>query len=81
MRNVIFCAVSITESKLDTSLLNAEVNINGYNIIRNDRNKNSEGVVCCYRNDLCFNIQNIFSTSIKHAFFEIIIPKFTAIAI
>ena len=81
MGNVIFCAVGITESKLDSSLLNAEANINGYNIIRNDRNKNSEGVVCCYRNDLCFNIKNIFSNSIKHTFFEIIIPTFTAIAI
>ena len=30
----------ITESKLDSSVMNAEVNINGYSIFRNDRNRN-----------------------------------------
>ena len=29
--------LSITESKLDSSVTNAEVNTNGYSIIRNDR--------------------------------------------
>ena len=33
------------------------------------------------RNDLCFNIKNIFSNSIEHVFFEILIPKVKPIAI
>ena len=33
------------------------------------------------RNDLCFNIKNIFSNSIEHVFFEILIPKVKHIAI
>ena len=32
--------LGITESKLDSSVKNAEVNINGYSIIRNDKNRN-----------------------------------------
>ena len=71
----------ITESKLDSSVTNAEVNINGYSIIRNDRNRNGGGVACYIRNDLCFNIKNIFSNSIEHVFFEILIPKVKPIAI
>ena len=30
--------------------MNAEVNISGYSIIRNDRNRNGGGVVCYIRN-------------------------------
>ena len=73
--------LGITESKLDSSVTNAEVNINGYNIIRNDRNRTGGGVACYIKNDLCFNIKNIFSNSIEHVFFEILIPKVKPIAI
>ena len=38
--------LGITESKRDSSVTNAEVNINGYSIIRNDRNRNGGGVAC-----------------------------------
>ena len=73
--------LGITESKLDSSVTNAEVNINGYSIIRNDRNRNGGGVACYIRNNLCFNIKNIFSNSIEQVFFEILIPKVEPIAI
>ena len=73
--------LGITDSKLDSSVANTEVNIN-YSIIRNDRNRNSGGVACYSRNELCFDIKNIFSNSIAHVFFlEILIPKFKPIAI
>ena len=55
--------------------MNAKININGYHIIRNDRNKNGVGVACYIRNDLCFNIKSIFSNSIEHVFFKILTPK------
>ena len=60
----------ITESKLDSSVTNAELNIDGYSVIRNDRNGTGGGVACCIRNDLFFNIMNIFSNSIEHVFFR-----------
>ena len=73
--------LSITESKLDSSVTNSEVNINGYSIIRNDRNRNGGGVAFYVRNDLCFNIKNVFSNSLEHVFFEILLPKVKPIAI
>ena len=73
--------LGITESKLDSSVMHREVNINGYSIIRNDRHRNGEGVTCYIRNNLCFNIKNIFSNSIEHVFFKILIPKDKPIAI
>ena len=73
--------LGITESKLDRSITKAEVNINGYSIIRNDRKRNGGGVACYIRNNLCFDIKNIFSNSIEHVFFKILIPKVKPIAI
>ena len=61
--------LGITELKLDCSVTNQEVNISGYNFLRNDRNRNGGGVACYIRSDLCFNSKNIFSNSIEHFFF------------
>ena len=60
--------LGIIESKLDSSITNAEVNINGYSIIANDRNRNGGGVACYIRNDLCFDIENSFSNSLNMFF-------------
>ena len=38
-----------------------EVDINGYSILRSDRNGNSGGVACYVRADLCFNSKKVFS--------------------
>ena len=62
--------LGITESKPDSSVTNAEVNISGYSIIRNDRNRNDGGIACYIRNELCFNIKNIFSNSMENFFFR-----------
>ena len=73
--------LGITESKLDGSVTNQEVNISGYNILRNDRNRNGGGVACYIRSDLCFNSRNIFSNSYEHIFFDLLIPKMKPISI
>ena len=74
--NCIKAAVlGITESKLDSSVTNMGVNINGYRIIRNDRNRHGGGVACYVKNDLCFNTKKNFPNSIEHVFFEILIRK------
>ena len=73
--------LGVTESKLDSSVTNMEVNISGYSIIRNDRNRHGGGVACYVKNDLCFNTKKIFPNSIEHVFFEILIPKVKPIAV
>ena len=47
--------LAINESKIDDSILNNEVNINGYNIIRKDRNRSGGGVVLYIRNTTSFS--------------------------
>ena len=73
--------LGITESKLGSSVPDPEIDINGYSILRNDRNRNGGGVACYIRNDLCFNRRNIFSNSIEHVFFDLLIPKIKPISI
>ena len=60
--------LGITKLTLDGSVTNQKVNISGYSILRNDRNRNGGGVACYIRSDLCFNSRNIFSNSIEHIF-------------
>ena len=73
--------LGITETKLDNTVPDEEININGYSILRNDRNRNGGGVACYIRTDLCFNKKDIFSNSIEHVFFDLLIPKVKPISI
>ena len=52
--------LGITEWKLDSSVTNAGVNTNGYSIIRNVKSRNGGDVTCYIRNDVCFDIKNVF---------------------
>ena len=67
--------------ELDSSIPDQEVNISGYSILRNDRNRNGGGVACYIRADLCFNRRNVFSSSIEYVFFDLLIPKVKPISI
>ena len=46
--------IGISESKLDENVLNGEIIIPGYKILRSDRNRNGGGVLCYIRDTLCF---------------------------
>ena len=50
----------ITESKLDSSFMNVEVNINGYTIIRNDRNRSG----CYIKND---STEHVFLLTLEYS--------------
>ena len=62
MRYIAKCSnaaiIGITESKLDNSILNSEIDIPGYDVLRSDRNRNGGGVVCYIRQNICYNIKN-----------------------
>ena len=73
--------LGITESKLDSSVSDQEVNISGYSILRSDRNRYGGGVACYVRADLCFNRRNVFSNSIENVFFDLLIPKLKPLSI
>ena len=73
--------LGITETKLDNTVPDQEIKISGYNVLRSDRNRNGGGVACYIRADLCFNNKNVFSNSIEHVFFDLLIPKVKPISI
>ena len=52
--------LGVTESKLDSSASDQEININGYSILRSDRDRKGGGVAYYVRAYLCFNSRNIF---------------------
>ena len=73
--------IGITETKLDESVLNSEVNIEGYNVLRLDRNRNGGGVACYIRNDISFNQLNIFPNEVENIFFDILLPNLHSITV
>ena len=58
-------AICISESWLDSTVTDAEIMVDGYNIIRNDRNRHGGGVCMYIRSDLDFNIRTDLQTDIQ----------------
>ena len=73
--------IGITETKLDESVLNNEINIEGYDILRLDRNRHGGGVACYIRNDISFTQLNIFSNDIENIIFDILLPNSHSITV
>ena len=67
--------ICITESKLDGSVLDGEINIDGYELVRSDRNRHGGGVACYIRSDISFNVRGDFSSEIENIFLDILLPK------
>ena len=55
--------ISITESKIDNSVSNAEIGIPCYGILRYNSKKYGGRVASYVGKNLCFNLRNIFSWS------------------
>ena len=67
--------IGITESKLDGSVLDGEINIDGYELVRSDQNRHGGGVACYIRNDISFSVRGDFSSEIENIFLDILLPK------
>ena len=65
----------VTESKLDETVLDGEVNIDGYEVIRSDRNRHGGGVACYVQNAISFNVRSDFSDKIENIVFDMLLPK------
>ena len=65
--------IGVTESKLDSSILDTEIDIEGYDLLRNVRNRHGGGVACYIRKYISFNVINdVFSNYIVNIIFEIL---------
>ena len=67
--------IGICESKLDASVLDPEISITNYKILRCDRNRQGGGVACYVRNDLSYNILSVFPHEVENILFEILLPN------
>ena len=67
--------IGITESKIDETVLDGEIQIDGYIPARCDRNRQGGGVICYIRQDIPFNKIQLQCPNIEHMFLEIFLPK------
>ena len=67
--------IGIAESKLDKTVLDEEIDIDGYELARSDRNRHGGGVVCNIQNDTSFSVRGDFSSEIENIFLDIFLPK------
>ena len=56
----------ITEAKLDNTVSSEEIKIEGYNLLRSDRNKNGGGVACYIKNNIAHYQQWSISENITN---------------
>ncbi|KAK3085363.1 hypothetical protein FSP39_002164 [Pinctada imbricata] len=67
--------ISVTESWLDDSVTNVEVNIDGYAILRRDRNRAGGGVCVYIREDLAFTPVQIDDSNDEILIIQLLLPK------
>ena len=67
--------IGVSESKLDESVLQSEIQINNYDLLSRDRNRNDGGVACYIRSDISYIQKHHFPEEIENIFFEILLPK------
>ena len=73
--------IGITESKLEESIFLSEIQIDNYDLLRCDRNRNGGGVACYIRSDISYVQKDFFPNVIENIFFEILLPKTSPITV
>ncbi len=67
--------IGITETKLDKTVFDNEVNIDGYNIIRKDRIRHGGGVCCYVKNNRSYKVREDFGSDFENVFLDILLPN------
>ena len=67
--------IGISESRLDSSILNSEADVIGCDIIRMDRSRRGGGVPCHMKKPLSYNHESNFCPNIESIFIDIFLPK------
>ena len=73
--------IGITESMLDESIFQSEIQIDNYDLRRCDRNRNGGGVACYIRSDISHVQKDFFPNVIENIFFEILLLKTSPITV
>ena len=67
--------ICFSETKLDPTINDEEVIIDGYTILRHDRTRHGGGVACFINNSLNYNQRGDFSNDVENIFIDILLPK------
>ena len=67
--------LTISESRLDGTVQDSEISINGYTILRKDRNRNGGGVLMYIRNSIIFNTVEQFINDLEILCIKICLHK------
>ena len=73
--------IGISETKIDDSVLNSEIEIENYEVVRRDRNGRGGGVACYIRKDICFNQLNFISSDVENICFNILLKNLQPITV
>ena len=60
--------IGISKSKLDDSVLTSEIQIEGFDLLRCDRNRHGGGVACYIKSELSYNVKSYFPKDIENIF-------------
>ena len=60
--------IRIFESKVDETILQLEIQISNYDLLRCDRNRNGGGVTCYIRSDIGYRQKHFFPKEIENIF-------------
>ena len=68
--------IAISETWLDSSISDSEISINGYTVIRSDRNREGGGVCLYIKDNLAFNYRSDLSNdNVESLWVDILLPK------
>ena len=67
--------IGISESKIDDTVLDAEIEIEGYALIRSDRNRHGGGIVCYIRDNINYNLRPNFSKDFENIVLDMLLPN------
>ena len=73
--------IGITETKLDNTVYDSEVALDGYSIVRNDRNGKGGGVACHTRCNICYSKKTCLSDNLENIFVDLLFPKTKPISV
>ena len=79
LRNIGKCSnaavIWITGTKLDSTVYDSGVAIDGYSIVRNDRNRKGGGAACYIRSNIYYLIKTYLSGKLENIFIDLLFPK------
>ena len=66
--------IGISKSNLDSTVLDPEIYIENYEILRFDRNRHGRGVACYIKSDSSYKLNSFLPNEIENITFDILMP-------